>query len=133
MNDKNNESLYNDVMAFAMSNDSPAAEAAKKFAQKLRESRFKSDDFNELCVAFLTARSVDVSGMDKSLITNFIEQCAKHNADHVITRMVDIYTESWFDIEIDKLSHIAITLGKNEFAKAAERCFLKAGTLVPKS
>jgi len=133
MSGKNNESLYNDVMAFAMSNDSPASEAAKRFAQKLRESRFKSDDFNARCVAFLTARAVDLLGMDDSLITQFIEQCAEHDAEAVITRMVDTYIENWFDIDIDKLSHIAITLGKNDFNKDAERCFVKAESLVPKS
>jgi len=133
MGGKNNETLYNDVMAFAMTNDSPASEAAKKFAQKLRASRFKSDDFNARCVAFLTARAVDLSAMDDSLITEFIEQCAEQNAEAVITRMVDTYTEKWFDIDIDKLSHIAITLGKNDFAKDAERCFVRAETLVPKT
>ena len=127
---ESNESLYNNVMEFAMSNDGPAAEAAKKFAEKLRDSQFDADDFNSRCVAFLTAGAVDIAALSDSLITQFIKQCAEHNVGSVITRMVDIYTDERFEIKIDKLTNIAIALDENKFSEDSVRCFARAEDLV---
>jgi len=132
MSGKTNEALYNEVMAFALSSDSAAAKAALNFARRLRGSKFKSQDFNEQCVAFLTGTAVDINDIDNEDITKFIEQCADRGAGNVVTRMVDIYLWPSFDIDINKLSHIAVELGKNEFTEEAARCFTRAGEMVNK-
>jgi len=110
--------------------DPKVAESVKRELLQLAELKnqqtFKSTDFKERCIAFLTATPNDFFGVAKTQFADFCENCRKAEAFRVIESITDRYVSSIFHIDSDTLSFIGVQLGKCGFDEDAIRCFVRA-------
>ena len=119
---------------FASEDNSVAGEAAKDFVDALagflKRKKFNSGDFYDDVVSFLAIEAEQLNEMDDEVITNFLETCRRKNALDIVKRFSQICVSPWFDISIEKLSHIATIVAKIGLKAESASIFNRASAKV---
>ena len=133
MNNTESEALYQKAMRFSQEDSSVAGEAARQLAlvleTKIKQTEFRSDNFRDNALDFLSIQSEKLRSLDGGNIIRFFEQCREHEANQIVERFVAICTSLWFTISIQRLSFLGEQLAKVGFKQDGARCFDRAKEL----
>ena len=134
MKTANGSAVLEKARQFANEDNSIAGEAAKEFADALagflKRKKFNSGDFEDDVVSFLTIKAEQLNEMDDEVITKFLENCRRKNALDIAIRFSEICISPWFDISIEKLSHIATAVANIGLKAESASLFKRASEKV---